>query len=331
MFTCGGRRVALLKAFRDAMAELGLAGRLYVTDVTDTSPAYYAADEGLIVPQVGTLDYIPAVLRLVERLGVRLIVPLTDLDLRSLARQQDKFQQLGCTVMVGTEEAVTLCRDKTRINDTFERAGVKHIQTCTLAEFHKAPFFPCFVKPTCGSASVGAAVVNNGEELKAHVTVHGDQLIVQQYIHGPEYTIDIYRTRAGQVKCVVPRQRLLIRSGEVEKGVTVKDEALIADAARLAGQVEGLWGVFCCQCKRDQHGVARFFEVNARFGGGATLSIAAGANLPLYLIQDVLGMPVTAQIGNFTDRLLMMRYDQAVFRQVEDPSKLPGYRQPFGR
>lgn len=331
MFTCGGKRVALLGAFADALADLGLAGKLYVTDISDTSPAFYAADEGAIVPRVGAVQYIPSLLKLVEQWAVRLVVPLTDLDLRSLARQSDKFARLGCTVMVGSEQAIMLCRDKASIGAIFDQAGVEQIQTYTLAEFRENPFFPCFVKPVCGSAGIGAERIDNDRQLAAHIATFGELLIVQQYIPGPEYTIDIYRSRAGEVKCVVPRQRLVIRSGEVEKGITVKDDRLIAESLRLAEHVDGLWGVFCCQCRRDADGVTRFFEINARFGGGVPLSIAAGANLPLYLIQDVCGRPITAEIGNFTDRLLMMRYDQAIFRPVDAPSKLPGYGQPFVR
>ena len=108
-------------------------------------------------------------------------------------------------------------------------------------------------------------------------------------------------------------------------------EGDIAAIEKLSGFLGGLWGVFCCQCRRGPDGVARFFEINPRFGGGAPLSVAAGANLPLYLIQEVLGMPITAKVGDFTDRLLMLRYDDAVFVQVTDPRKLPGYDTPHFR
>ena len=60
----------------------------------------------------------------------------------------------------------------------------------------------------------------------------------------------------------------------------------------FAEHLDGMWGVFCCQCRRSGTGPVRFFEINARFGGGAPLSIAAGANLPLYLLQEVLDLPI---------------------------------------
>ena len=329
LFTCAGRRVSLLKAFRSAMSELGLHGKLIATDITDSSPAFHVADEGVIVPVVGTLEYIPKLLEIVQAHHVRLLVPLTDLDLRSLARQKDRFTQAGCTVMVAPEQTIKTCRDKLRTDTMLDEAGLEHIKAYRLSEFRKKPFYPCFIKPIRGSGSVGTAILRNIREFKAHVATYGDLLIVQEYVQGPEFTIDVYRSQKGEVKSVVPRQRLVIRSGEVEKGITVKDDKLIGQAVSLAQHLEGIWGVFCCQCRKDEDGTTRFFEINPRFGGGVPLSIAAGANFPLYLLQEVTGRDISAEVGQFTDKLMMMRYDDAVFCQAEAPAKLPGYKHPY--
>jgi len=322
----------LIEAFRRAMAQLDVGGRIIATDITSASSAFHKADLGLIVPAVGRVEYIQGLLEIVEKHKVQLLVPLTDLDLRSLARQRDRFARAGCTVMIGSESVVTLCRDKARTSAMLKKAGLATIKTCTLSEFRASPFYPCFVKPIRGSAGIGAGVVRNDKELRAHVATFGEVLLVQEYVPGREYTIDIYRCRDGTIRCVVPRQRLAVRSGEVEKGITVNDSGLIRPAIELGSMLGDIWGVFCCQCRRGPgQSKPRFFEVNPRFGGGAPLSIAAGANLPLYLLQEVLGEPITAEVGNFKDRLLMLRYDDAVFRQVDEPSSLPGYETPYFR
>jgi carbamoyl-phosphate synthase large subunit len=328
LFTCVGRRVALLEGFRRALRQLGLTGKLVGTDVTASSSAFQRADVGVIVPSVGCVEYVPALLEIVRSHDIRLVVPLTDLDLRSLARQAEKFSALGCTVMVGNEEAVSLCRNKQALNAMLRRIGLATIRTCTLAEFQAKPFYPCFVKPVRGSASVGTSRICSAQELISHLQTFGEAMLIQEYVSGQEFTIDVYRSRDGRVRCVVPRQRLVVRSGEVEKAMTRKDEELIAAATKLAETLDGLWGVFCCQCRRDRKGRPRFFEVNPRFGGGAPLSIAAGADLPLYLLQEVLGMPITAEIGAFTDRLVMLRYDEAVFMPATSDDDLPGFQSP---
>lgn len=322
--------MSLIQSFRKAMAELKITGRIVASDITKTSPAFHTADVGVTVPTVDMPDYVPALLEIVKRRKVALLVPLTDLDLLVLAHKRDMFERLGCAVMVGSGKIVAGCMDKAHTNEIVRRAGLAAIRTCALEEFRKDPFYPCFIKPVHGSAGVGAAVVSGPEQLDAHVSIFGNRMLLQEYVYGQEFTIDVYRSRQGKVLCVVPRQRLIVRSGEVEKGITVKDAQLIEAAVKLSEQLEDIWGVFCCQCRRIDDGAdrPRFFEINPRFGGGAPLSIAAGANLPLYLLQEVTGRPVTAELGKFKDSLLMLRYDEAVFVQTGHPASLPGYNTP---
>jgi carbamoyl-phosphate synthase large subunit len=255
---------------------------------------------------------------------------MTDLDIRSLARQRAKFEAVGCSVMIGSEESIKLCRDKAAFQDVLSSAGLATIRTMTLEEFRTNPFYPCFVKPLRGSASVGTGVIANDKELKAHVATFGELLVVQEYVPGQEFTVDVFRGRDGTVHCIVPRLRMVIRSGEVEKGITIRDKRVMEDAMKLAGLLGDVWGVFCCQCKREPDGPPRFFEVNPRFGGGSPLSIAAGANLPRYVLQEILGMPIDKDI-DFQDNLMMLRYDQAVFTVEKNPESLPGFDSPISK
>lgn len=313
------------------MDKLGVVGKIVATDKTYASSAFQAADVGELAPSVGRIEYVPVVLDLVAKHRIGLVVPLTDLDLRSLGRQKQRFADAGAAVMIGDEPDIRLCRDKAATNELFGRAGLGTIKTVSLKEFYGEPFYPCFVKPIRGSAGIATGLIHNEKELRAHVATYGDLLLVQEYVPGQEYTIDIYRDRQGVVRCAVPRQRLAVRAGEVSKGVTVKDQQLIDAAVKVAGLLGNVWGVFCAQCRRQEGGKPRFFEINPRFGGGAPLSIAAGADLPLYLLQEVLGLPITAKLGEFTDQLLMLRYDEAVFVQVTDRQGLPGYDTPSFR
>ena len=320
-----------MKEFRRALAEMDVEGKLIAVDLTSASAAYHWADVGIVVPPAGTIEYIPAVRDICKAHEVELVIPVTDLDLRSLSRQRAKFAEIGCEVMIGTPEAIVTCRDKTNTNEFLRRAGLSAISTHSLQQFRSKPFFPCFVKPVRGSASVGTAVLHSEAELNAHLATFGDLMLIQNYVPGAEYTLDIYRTRQGEVKCVVPRQRLTIRSGEVEKGLTVMDRELIGAGVRLGEALEGVWGVINAQCLRPPGGEAHFFEINPRFGGGAPLAVAAGADLPRYVLEETLGLEVSGKVGEFTPNLLMMRYDEAFYVQVDDPTSLPGFDAPQKR
>jgi len=319
-----------MESFREAITGLGLNGKLIAADLSAASPACHTADVAEIVPRAGCIEYIPGLVDIVKRHNVSLVLPMTDLDIRSLARQRAKFEAVGCSVMIGSEESIKLCRNKAAFQDILSDAGLATIRTTSLEEFRKEPFYPCFVKPLRGSASVGTGVINNDQELKAHVATFGELLVVQEYVPGQEFTVDVFRSRNGTVHAVVPRLRMLIRSGEVETGMTLRDDRIIEDTIKLSGLLGDVWGVFCCQCKLEKGGRPRFFEVNPRFGGGSPLSIAAGANLPRYVLQEILGKPIDKDI-TFQDRLMMLRYDQAIFAVEENPESLPGFDSPISK
>jgi carbamoyl-phosphate synthase large subunit len=322
--------VALMEAFRKAIASLGLKGKLIAADLSAASPACHVADAAEIVPRAGCIEYIPGLLDIVKKYNISLVLPMTDLDIRSLARQRAKFDAVGCSVMIGSEESIKLCRDKAAFQDVLSSAGLATIRTMTLEDFRADQFYPCFVKPLRGSASVGTGVINNDKELKAHVATFGELLVVQEYVPGQEFTVDVFRGRDGTVHCIVPRLRMVVRSGEVEKGITIRDKRVMEDSAKLAGLLGDLWGVFCCQCKIETGGRPRFFEVNPRFGGGSPLSIAAGANLPRYVLQEILGKPIDKDI-DFQENMMMLRYDQAVFTVEKNPESLPGFDSPISK
>lgn len=316
------------------MRELGIGGECIVTDVTPASAAFQSAQRGLIVPRCDDPAYLPAIEDAIAAHDVGLLVPLTDLDLQLLADRRDELARRGCLAMVSSPEAIAICRDKARSADWLRQVGATPIRSESLASFRDDPFYPCFAKPLSGSSSIGASRIETPAQLDRHVEQFGRDLLVQECIDGQEFTVDVYRTRGGAVKAIVPRQRLDVRSGEVQNAVTVRDEELLVETRRIVEAMPGLWGAACLQFRRpcDQAGTptgpARCFEINPRFGGGVPLSIAAGADLPRYLLQEATGQPVDGAAGEFTEQLMMLRWDDAVFTPIRAPQTLPGYRRP---
>ena len=82
--------------------------------------------------------------------------------------------------------------------------------------------FPLFVKPRGGRGSVGAYRVNDRRELEFFLSYVTDP-IVQEYLDGPEFTLDVLCDFDGQPISVVPRERVVIRSGVIDRGRTKQD------------------------------------------------------------------------------------------------------------
>jgi carbamoyl-phosphate synthase large subunit len=328
LFTCVGRRVELLQAFRAAAARRGIDLRIVGTDVTPTAPALSCVDRPIMTPRFDDDGYMPALLEIVERERPAALIPTIDLDLPILSRRRDDFDSRGCTAVICDAETVADCRDKRRTHALLTRLGIDGPETCSVEQALSRPDqpFPCFLKPHGGSASKSAMRI----ESRADLEYHGGRVenaMVQELVEGTEHTLDIYVGLSGQVRCVVPRRRWQVRGGEVNKGVAVKDprimeagravgERLAADSVTLPGgstKPRSLRGVLTVQCIVTREGRIRFIEINPRFGGGAPLSIAAGADLPGWLMDELLGETPEIAFDGFTHGMCMLRYDWSVF------------------
>ena len=116
-----------------------------------------------------------------------------------------------------------------------------------------------------------------------------------------------------KLKCVVPRKRIEIRSGEVNKGKTEKN-SLIEYVKEKLGILDGARGCLTAQFfKHKKIKKIIGIEINPRFGGGFPLSYAAGANYPKWIIEEyILGKEIK-YFKDWDDKLLMLRYDKELF------------------
>jgi carbamoyl-phosphate synthase large subunit len=318
LFTCIGRRVSLLNSFRRAARQLKIDLSLLGTDATELSSALQLCDKGFSVRPITHVNYIKQLLSIVRTNNVKLLIPTVDLDLKLLARNKPKFAAAGCCVLVSTPDVVDICQDKRRTFRFLLENGFDTPVTMSPRDAlsKKKLNWPCFLKPWDGYASRGNAIVNNREEL-AFFAKRVPNCIVQEFIKGTEHTCDVYVDFGMKVRCVVPRKRIEIRAGEVSKGQVVKDPHIMSEAARLVKVLGAGPGVITLQLFLTGDGKIKFVEINPRFGGGAPLSIKAGANFPKWILQELLGRRTNIRFNGFKDNLIMLRYDSEVW--LENP------------
>ncbi len=318
LFTCIGRRVSLLRSFRRAAKQLKINASLFGTDTTELSSALQLCDEGFLVKPVTHSDYIKQLLTIVKTKKVRLLIPTVDLDLKLLAQNKSKFAAMGCCVLISTPDVVDICQDKRKtyrflLKNSFDTPVTIGVRT---ALSKKKLNWPCFLKPWDGYASRGNAVVNNRKEL-LFFAKRIPNAICQEFIKGTELTCDVYVDFSMKVRCVVPRKRIEVRAGEVSKGQVVKHPCVMSEAARLVETLGAGPGVITLQLFLTDDDRVKFIEINPRFGGGAPLSIKAGADFPKWILQELLGRKTNIRFDGFKDRLTMLRYDGEVW--LENP------------
>jgi carbamoyl-phosphate synthase large subunit len=314
LLTAGSRRVALVQAFRSALKSVGMLGSVIVTDVNPLSPAVHVADRSYRVPMADDPDYVNELLGICEAEDVRLIVPTIDDELPIFGAAREAFRAAGVTALCSAEATAALCNDKYATCAHLARAGVAAARTWLPAHLREDMPLPLFIKPRVGRGAVGAFTVRTPEHLDFFLH-YVESPVVQEYLSGPEYTIDVMCDFAGNPLSIVPRERVVIRAGVIDRGRTVEDPKLIA-LARAACAAIPFVGPINIQCRMRGDEPA-IFEINPRFSGGIPLTIQAGADFPAMAVKLALGRRLEPAIGAFKADLWMTSFESSFFLDGE--------------
>jgi carbamoyl-phosphate synthase large subunit len=312
-----GRRAQLVQCFRRAAEELHLALMVLGTDAApELSPASHLIDRCFKVPRCSHPDFLSSTIDICRDENVDLVIPTIDPELPVYAAHSKEFEVIGTKVLISGTGTIDIAFDKLRTNQWFITRGfptVKQQSVQAVLDSRAQWQFPVIVKPRRGSASIGVRLVNDVETLQSLEDQPG--LLVESLARGIEHTTNLFVDHSGQCLCAVPHQRLETRGGEVSKGMTIKNYKLMELARNVAEALPGARGPLNLQGFVDESNNIQFTEINARFGGGFPLAAEAGANFCRWILEDMCGRPSSATFSDWRDRLLMLRFDSAVFSQ----------------
>jgi carbamoyl-phosphate synthase large subunit len=215
----------------------------------------------------------------------------------------------------------SLCDDKYATCVRLREHGIAAAASWLPGALPQRIAFPLFVKPRSGRGGVGAYPIRHARDLEFFLDYVADP-VVQEYLDGPEFTIDMLCGFDNRVLSIVPRRRDVIRAGVIDRGCTVNNPALIALGEACAAALPFV-GAVNIQCRLVK-GRPVVFEINPRFSGGIPLTIESGADFPRMLVDLAAGRQVEPAIGRFRDQLWMTNYEASVFLSDGDVD-LPAY------
>ena len=312
LISSAGRRVSLVRAFQNELKKHFPQGKVFASDANpELSGACQVADAFFKVPMVNHPDYPKALFDKCKELKIALLIPTIDDELLPLSKNIDILKSFKVQALVASEDFIAKCRNKRKIHDFF-----KEMDIASAKEFDKNAYtLPMFIKPIDGSRSVDTYLIEEEKQLtKYHF--ENDKLMFLEYLDHDlydEYTCDLYYSRNHKLKCIVPRKRLEVRDGEVNKALAVDNELLPYLKKRL-GHIEGAVGCLTAQFFMHKENKKIFgIEINPRFGGGYPLSYLAGANFVEWIIKEyLLEETIEEQFDCWERDLLMIRYDDEI-------------------
>lgn len=319
-----GRRVELVKCFKAARDRIGAEGSIVACDASNLAPALYFADIRVQVPRIAENDnYVNSIIEICNEHDIALIVPTIDTELLLLAERREEIEnKTSAIILISSRDVIKICRDKTNTQKWLEEHGflVPRMIEDKEIESGKAKY-PLFIKPLDGSSSINAFKAENKDEIDTYRELIGDgKYIIQDFMEGTEYTIDCFLDMESNIITIVPRIRIATRSGEIAKGRIVRDTAIIEDVARLLTELKPV-GHITIQCMRTDRGI-EYIEINPRFGGGAPMSIMAGADSCENLYRILRGERLS-RTDKFRENVTFLRFDASIMLNEDDELEEP--------
>ncbi|HEY2386213.1 MAG TPA: ATP-grasp domain-containing protein [Candidatus Binatia bacterium] len=295
--------VAVIKALRQQSrysVEIG------TVDAQERSVGKLLADRFDLVPHAADPTFVPHLMDLCVTHGVQYVFPIIDEELPVWAAARDRFAAAGVTVFANPVQCVELANDKLSTASHCLAHGIPHPRCYDSAEARALSFeaFPLFAKPRFGRGSVGAKRIENPGELNDFLRRHPDGL-VQELLAGVELTVDVLVSAEGELLAAVPKERLEVKAGMATKSIT-RPGAEVLPLVRKVVADFGIRGAANVQLM-GTGGRWSLIEVNPKFAASLPLTVAAGVNLPLHLLELARAEFAHPTPLPFTQDLLMLR------------------------
>lgn len=243
--------------------------------------------EGL--PLITAPNFFDELNALIDAHQIDYIYPAMDQVVDVLSARRD---ELHAELIAPNNDAVYTCRNKAR---TYQRlAGTDFLpEVYTSAE--EVRTYPVIIKPEEGYGSRGFQILHNKEELEYALSQAETPMVICEYLCGEEYTIDCFTNRKGETQYISCRNRNRIRNGISVNSRIQKPDARIAELANEICKYIPMRGAWFFQVKRNAAGEYKLLEVATRIAGTMCVERAAGINLPLLTVFDMMGYDVDVE------------------------------------
>ncbi|WP_186429900.1 ATP-grasp domain-containing protein [Clostridium sp. BSD9I1] len=303
LLTAIGKRIQLIKYLKKSCKVFG-------TDCGEVAPAIYFVDKFFKVPKYNEHGYIDSLINICIEENIDMVIPLYEKEYKLLCENRYKFTEVGTKLLLSDLEVINTFNDKYKTYEFFKENNINTPKSYIKGNLPNNIKYPLIIKPIDGMGSSNVFKVKNEKELSFFID-YVENPIIQEYIEGTEYTIDVLCDFSGRVISSVPRERLEVRSGEVSKSRTVKNFKIIDAVLDLCSKTKFI-GPITIQCIVSSNKEIKFIEVNPRFGGGVPLSFEAGVDYGKHFEIMCKGEEISPTIGEFKE-ITMLRYDEAVF------------------
>jgi carbamoyl-phosphate synthase large subunit len=285
--------------------------QFFMADMNENSVGFYLVDvtNRCLLKSSSDIDFIQHLFNTCRENKIDIIIPTVDSELLAIAKNKSLFSDFGISVISSDYDSLAMVLDKYKLMQQLQ----SNFNLAWFAKYDdkinpKTLNYPCLIKPRCDSGSRGIKIINNSDDLQGIPT--NSQYMLQDYLPDKEYSVDVYLDQDHKAVASVVRERIKTYGGVAVISKTIKWPLLSELAAKMSEFLKLRYAVNV-QFKLDDKGVPCLLEINPRFPGTSSLTVAAGVNMPNLCLQEAAGGKIRAHY--FYQELAMVRRWQETF------------------
>lgn len=320
LFCSVGRRGRLLRNVKETLGKTGL---VVGTDNKSTAPALQFSDRQYVVPRIDDPAYIDTILEICKLNDIKAVTTLIDPEIEILAANAKRFKEIGVIPLCPGQKSAIYCFNKFELFKYLRSKGIR--TPLTYHDWDKFNeglekgeiSFPVFMKPVCGSGSVGAHRVDTLEQAKADWFSGDHDYIIQELMTGGDCDADVYvDTISHKAVAAFSKKKIETRIGGASKTISFKDPRLFAFIEEICNVME-----FNGPLDMDffiKNGEYYLSEINPRFGGAYLHAYGAGVDFIKLIVNNIHGIENPVRMGDYDDDVLMLMYDDVVICRADE-------------
>jgi len=305
LFCTVGRRGYIVDYFRKHLpVNSKLIGTSDRNDCdTEFTSGFYHCDKSYIVPSIKEESkYIDELLDICKKEEIDMLFSFYDYDTYILSKYLNEFKEIGVKPVISSKEVNRICFDKVETFKFLKSKGFNTPWTMTSDEVSQAkiPSYPVIVKPRFGFGSNAISFSKNRSEVDFFLKYYDNEdMIVQEFIEGDEYSFDILNDFHGETVTAVVKRKMKMRSGETDQGYAIRDSRLADWGMKIGSKLGHIGPLDVDFFIKD--GEPYILELNPRFGGGYPITHLAGLDFPKILIDIVNGKLDSSKYEKYRD------------------------------
>ncbi|MES9558637.1 ATP-grasp domain-containing protein [Streptomyces sp. NPDC007076] len=284
-----------------------LGHQVVATDASPLAPGLLLPDTlPRVTPRADDPDYPRAIAGLCRELAVDAVVAGIENDIPPLVAMVPELDAIGVRVWLPDPDSVRTCIDKAEFHDVLTAHGIATPRTYRPGEIDRVPDGrELVVKPRRGHGAQGVHFCGRREHARVLCEL-APESVVQERVHGTEFTADCLVDRTGRASAIL-RRRDLVKAGLASVSTTFDDSAVRGVVVETLDAVRAQ-GVCCVQGFIPHDGTVTITELNVRVAGGFPLTEAAGADLVGQMVNGLFGLPVDHDRLTYRTRMFLTNY-----------------------